>query len=67
MPVTLSSFTMREAIERWMPFRMSGVAIPRDTMLITSVSASTAQIELTFSGFAEVRESGPISSTATPR
>ncbi len=46
---------------------MSGVAMPRETMLITSVSASTAQIELTFSGSWEPRESGPISSTATPR
>ena len=43
------------------------VAMPRDTMLMTSVSASTAQIELTFSGVFEVFESGPISSTATPR
>ena len=34
----------------WMPFRISGVGIPRDTMLMTSVSASTAQIELIFSG-----------------
>lgn len=67
MPVTFSSFTRREAIERWMPFRMSGVAMPRETMLMTSVSASTAQIELTFSGFFEVCDSGPISSTATPR
>ena len=41
--------------------------MPRDTMLMTSVSASTAQIELTFSGFAEVLDRGPISSTATPR
>ena len=46
---------------------MSCVAMPRDTMLMTSVSASTAQIELTFSGFCEVLDSGPISSTATPR
>ena len=46
---------------------MSGVAMPRLTMLMTSVSASTAQIELTFSGWAEVRDSGPISSMATPR
>ena len=46
---------------------MSGVAMPRDTMLITSVSASTAQIELHFSGFCEVCDSEPISSTATPR
>ena len=67
MPVTFSSLTIREAIDRWMPFRMSGVAMPRDTMLITSVSASTAQIELHFSGFCEVFDSGPISSTATPR
>jgi hypothetical protein len=66
-PVTLSSLTMREAIDRWMPLRMSGVAMPRLTMLMTSVSASTAQIELTFSGSCEVCDSGPISSTATPR
>ncbi len=42
---------MRDAIDRWMPLSTSGVAMPRDTMLITSVSASTAQIELHFSGF----------------
>ena len=29
-----------------MPLRMFGTLIPRETMLITSVSASTAQIEL---------------------
>ena len=51
----------------WMTFRMSGVAIPRDTMMLTSVSASTAQIELTFSGFYEIFDSVTISSTATPR
>ena len=67
MPVTFSSFARRDAIDMWMPFRMSAVAMPRETMLMTSVSASTAQIELTFSGFLELRESGPISSTATPR
>ena len=31
-------------MDRWMPLRMFGVVMPRDTMLITSVSASTAQI-----------------------
>jgi hypothetical protein len=41
-PVSFSSLTMREAIDRWMPFRMSGVAMPRLTMLMTSVSANTA-------------------------
>jgi len=43
------------------------IAMPRDTVLMTSVSASTAQIELHFSGFCDVFDSGPISSTATPR
>ena len=58
---------MREAIDRWIPLSTSGVAMPRETMLMTSVSASTAQIELHFSGFCELCESGPISSIATPR
>ena len=43
------------------------MAMPRLTMLMTSVSASTAQIELTFSGSCDDFDSGPISSTATPR
>lgn len=41
--------------------------MPRETMLITSVSASTAQMELTFSGSADLSESGPTSARETPR
>ena len=40
----------------WMPLRMSAVGMPRATMLMTSVSASTAQILDTFSGLAPLRE-----------
>jgi hypothetical protein len=39
--------------------RMSGVGMPRETMLMTSVSASTAQIELIFSGVSADFDSGP--------
>ncbi len=45
MPVTFSGLTMREAIDRWMPSRMSGVGMPRLTLLVTSVSASTAPLD----------------------
>ena len=41
--------------------------MPRDTMLMTSVSASTAQIDEHFSGSSACGESGPISSIVTPR
>ena len=67
MPVTLSSLTSRAAIERWMPLRMLGVEMPRETMLMTSVSASTAQIDEHVSGLSACSESGPTSSSVTPR
>ena len=41
--------------------------MPRETMLITSVSASTAQIEEQASGASACCESVPISSSVTPR
>ena len=42
--------------------------MPRETMLITSVSASTAQMLLTtFSGLSPWLDSVPISSWAMPR
>ena len=33
-----------------MPFKMFGMVMPRETILMTSVSASTAQMPETFSG-----------------
>ena len=50
-----------------MPLRMSAVLMPRETMLMTSVSARTAQMLETFSGEEEVTESLPTSSRGTPR
>ena len=46
---------------------MSGIETPRDTMLITSVSASTAQIDEHFSGSSDWSDRGPISAIVTPR
>ena len=42
-----------------MPLRMFAAEMPRETMLMTSVSASTAQIELTFSGFVALQRQRP--------
>ena len=50
-----------------MPFRMFAAEMPRETMLMTSVSARTAQIEDTFSGLSPCFDSAPISSCAIPR
>ena len=61
------SFAKPDAIDSWMPFRMFAVEIPRDTMLMTSVSASTAQMPETFSGADPWREIVPISESVTPR
>src|ERR1039457_2189778 len=66
-PIDFSSLDSRAAIERWMPLKIFGVEMPRETMLITSVSASTAQMLLTPSGLSPCRESDPISSCAIPR
>ncbi len=53
----------RPAMLSWMPRRMSAASRPRETMLMTSVSASTAQIELTVSGFVgRAARARPISS-----
>ena len=49
-PTARTSCTRRPAMLRWMPRKMSEVLMPRATMLITSVSASTAQMLETFSG-----------------
>ena len=57
----------RPAIDRWMPLRMLGAVIPRETMLMTSVSASTAQMLLTTSGLSACCDKAPISSWAMPR
>ena len=46
---------------------MFAVVMPRDTMLMTSVSASTAQMPDTFSGLSPFCDRGPISSSVTPR
>ena len=50
-PSDWSSRAKRPAMLSWIPRRMLAAARPRETMLMTSVSASTAQIELTASGF----------------
>jgi hypothetical protein len=63
----LISEAILPAIDRWMPRRMLEAEIPRDTMLITSVSASTAQIDETFSGESPCWDRVPISSWAIPR
>ena len=55
------------AMAMWMPCRMSGAAMPRLTRLITSVSESTAQTLETCSGEVAFSESGPTSSSGTPR
>ena len=44
-----------------------GIEMLRETMLITSVSASTAQIDEHTSGSSASSERGPISSRVTPR
>ena len=67
VPAVFSNFARRSAIEMWMPLRMFAAEMPRETMLMTSVSASTAQMPLTFSGVAPCCESVPISSCAMPR
>src|SRR5450631_729629 len=66
-PIDFNSLDSRAAIERWMPFRIFGVVMPRETMLITSVSASTAQMLLTTSGLSPWLDNEPISSCAIPR
>src|SRR5450759_2493564 len=66
-PIDFSSLDSRAAIERWMPFRMFGVVMPRETMLITSVSASTAQMLLTTSGLSPLLDSFPFSARPIPR
>ena len=63
----LSSRTKRPAIDWWMPLMMLGAEIPRETMLITSVSASTAQMDEHCSGSSASSERGPISSRVIPR
>jgi hypothetical protein len=50
-----------------MPLRMLGAVMPRETMLMTSVSASTAQMLDTTSGLSAWFDSEPISSWAMPR
>jgi hypothetical protein len=54
-------------MDSWMPRRMFDSFTPRETMLMTSVSASTAQIPETFSGRSASMESGPTSSRVTPK
>jgi hypothetical protein len=66
-PADVSSRRNRPAIETWIPLMMLALDTPRDTMLMTSVSARTAQIEEQISGSSAWSDSGPISSTATPR
>src|SRR6266508_2913141 len=66
-PIDFSSLDSRAAIERWMPFRMFDAVMPRDTMLMTSVSANTAQMLDTTSGLSAWRDNVPISSWAMPR
>jgi hypothetical protein len=46
---------------------MLGAVMPRETMLITSVSASTAQMLDTASGSSACLDKEPISSWAMPR
>ena len=41
---TRSSLASRPAFEMCMPLRMLGAEMPRDTMLMTSVSDNTAQM-----------------------
>ena len=60
--ITRSSLAKRPAIDRWIPLRMFGAVIPRDTMLMTSVSASTAQMLETISGLSACLDRVPISS-----
>ena len=62
-----SSFTRRWATDRWIPLRMSPVATPRLTMLITSVSARTAQMPDGCSGCAAWTDREPTSASGTPR
>ena len=57
----------RPAIDWWIPLMMFAVEMPRETMLMTSVSASTAQIDEQASGFSAWSDSGPISSIVMPR
>ncbi len=66
-PSEWSSRAKRPAMLSWIPRRMLAAPRPRETMLMTSVSASTAQIELTASGFSAVSERAPMSDCATPR
>src|SRR3989304_3297909 len=63
-PIDLRSLFSRPAIDRWMPFRMLDVEIPREPRLIQSVSASTAQIDETTSGLSAWQDRVPISSCA---
>ena len=62
-----SSLTILLAIDRWIPLMISGVDIPRDTILITSVSARTEHIPEGVSGVTDLRDVGPTSSIARPR
>ena len=51
----------------WMPLMMLARETPRETMLMTSVSASTEQMDEQRSGASAASDSGPFSSTPMPR